>query len=115
MAGSTLLLVCSSLSRPSRLPPPPRSRKFSTARKPAILRFLLGPCCNVVSVRKVRSQRVSTGGESAALLLRTRPHLRCRLRACAGPEHQAERRVPPLPQPIWSVGWQGCRRKAVGI
>ncbi|PSC69322.1 transmembrane 120-like protein isoform B [Micractinium conductrix] len=30
-------------------------RKFSTARKPAILRFLLGPCCNVVSVRKDQS------------------------------------------------------------
>ncbi|EFN59747.1 hypothetical protein CHLNCDRAFT_59538 [Chlorella variabilis] len=30
-------------------------RKFSNARKPAILQLLLGPCCNVVSIRKDQS------------------------------------------------------------
>ena len=28
-------------------------RKFSAAKKPALLQLLLGPCCNVVALRKV--------------------------------------------------------------
>jgi hypothetical protein len=53
----------------------PCRRKFSSTAKPAILQLLLGPYCNVVSIRKVRwgLASVCAAGRQALSDLAPRP------------------------------------------
>lgn len=78
---------------PTRPALPPGRRKFSTTKKPAILQLLLGPCSNVVSIRKARGGGGAAGAAAAAALVTGRA---CQPMPCQPMEEAAVLLVPNL-------------------